>query len=122
MSLSVVPPTAGPELDRWIAEHVMGWTPCRNLNFKGEEELIWLEDHPPQSWAHREFQPSTQIADAWRVIEHLCADGCTIAIHSRTPGWTVILDEQNPDRVEIRAETAPLAICLAARHLREQTA
>ena len=135
MSQSVVPLTAGPELDRWIAEHVKGWTPCRNLNFKGEEELIFLEDYTSQPWAHREFQPSTTIADAWRVMEHMdrrCLGVKRGLLHEAgTPGgvpcWLCTVTYlSGPTRQETlyraQASTAPLAICLAARHLHEQTA
>jgi len=68
--IDAMPP--GPELDAMVAERVMGWAPvngsiafgpgtCKNVAF-------WL-DNENRRVNPGEFHPSTDIADAWRVVE-----------------------------------------------------
>ena len=69
--------------------------------------------------------PSTDIAAAWEVVEKLkrgeCTNGMACAIHlyvTNVPGVTgdylVIVMSPAFATVKTRADTAPLAICLAA--------
>jgi len=97
---------AGRKLDALVAEKVMGLSGPFDVCDCG-----WPGNHigktliPPYS---------TSISAAWEVVEKLKADGTTIDIQSRTPGWTVIVDELYDSGVEVRAPTAPVAICFAA--------
>lgn len=63
------------ELDRQVAEKIMGWTsldcedcdgPC--FDIRGGTK----EDHAKYEWTgYHDFNPSTYIADAMRVLEHI---------------------------------------------------
>ena len=65
----------GPELDRLMAERVMGWEYdlLRDAWFKDGEGGIWAEN----------WHPSTDIAAAWELIEALRRKGFIIDI----TGW-----------------------------------
>ena len=104
---------AGRELDALIAEKVMGWT-----SLKGFESAIWDCGNSPirtkESWL-----PSTQIADAWLVVEKIAKEayvdigvdkhGAQVQIDVFKGGkWNLASTEST------RAASAPLAICLAA--------
>jgi hypothetical protein len=114
---------AGRELDRLIAEKVFGW---RNLEWhKANHDRRfyspegWYGEGPDDKCFLAE-RYSTDIRDAWQVVEKLregkldvmlgtCDGGwhCRIATDAGTPSfWREVADE-----VE---DTAPLAICGAA--------
>ena len=118
---------AGRELDALIAEKVMGWAATH------EDELyIWFNDGvpgPPKRFCsdidyYREnpffWSPSTQIADAWLVVEKLREMGAWISLGAKDGAFNwdfrgIIREEQDDERRFIaHAATAPLAICLAA--------
>ncbi|WP_375374085.1 BC1872 family protein [Hymenobacter aerilatus] len=70
----------GRELDALVAEYLMGWQFCAvNEPFRFHKErggLILEGKHPerfPDSGGTipNRWQPSTSIADAWQVVEHL---------------------------------------------------
>jgi hypothetical protein len=69
---------AGPELDRLVAEKVMGW--------RLDEGLYWLDSAGKRTgWVHatghdvyggyRDWRPSTDIAAAWQLLEGIDARG-----------------------------------------------
>ncbi len=108
---------AGCELDALIAEKVMGWT----LRISDDRD-----DAYSQSWLSGpniltdsrfvfEFEPSTDIAHAWLVVDKLIADGCRVDVVRLGPThpWTCEV-WRGPWRVLDHAEAAPLAICRAA--------
>ena len=117
--------TADRELDARIAEEVMGWEKmCLSYRPETKEYTHWKIDTDDGLYHIQasipEWSPSTQIADAWLVVEKLgkltgkdvlvehCADGerlCTLGWHYRGI-WMKDIQE--------KADTAPLAICLAA--------
>lgn len=94
---------AGRELDGLIAEKVMG------LKVYGQfhETNRGVRIHVPRY--------STNIEDAWLVVEKL-KDKVDIGFFNDSLGnWNCkILDKSDWSLTEIEAETAPLAICLAA--------
>ena len=60
-------------------------------------------------------QYSTNISDAWLVVERMRELGFRIQIHADKKSWTCILSQWNYDDKFISHEdTAPLAIVLAA--------
>jgi len=72
--------TAGQELDELIAEKVMGWKKIdRKAIGWADGPLVWdtgesseqENSSPTRQW----FNPSTSIADAWRVVEKIIARG-----------------------------------------------
>ena len=112
---------AGREIDARVAEEVMEWRPI--THFHGEPIAdgwvgFWDGDwfrwttRPPsdEENASVEWKPSTQIADAWPVLERFDEYAiykdehrvvCKVAMKEDV--WSMSI-----------ANTAPLAICLAA--------
>lgn len=97
------------EIDKLIAEKVMGWFPLTDANRMNwwapsvEELPIWLK-------LQKNFRPSTDIKDAWLVVEkfeyHKVENDagwyyCTLANHN-----TKFFDGDD--------DKAPIAICKAA--------
>lgn len=105
---------ASPELDALIAEKVFGWKwnirngVCYTDRFTENAQDCWFL-----------FQPSTDIHDAWEVIEKI-ADTLPQGFTIRTPGFKdrwicewkfdhmAVLDDGYQE-----APTAPLAVCRA---------
>jgi hypothetical protein len=111
---------AGRELDALVAEKVMGWKPhFRNTAFyvKAEDEGKVMDHH---CMLISEWHPSTDIAAAWRVVEHMIDHNpfghgwweMAYRPHDTNRGATVNF-VGDPRYVEY-ASTVPLAICLAA--------
>lgn len=110
------PLVAGRELDALIAERVMGWKRCA-VETHGPDCGYWWEN---DLIGHNEPPFSTDIAAAWEVVTALDAKGLFVTFERRgerrTDGefhmrWACGFW---PDTVMREAETAPLAICLAA--------
>lgn len=100
MNIETMP--AGDEIDDMVWTKVMGGKPDQFA--MGSDGYAW--------------SPSTRIAHAWEVVEHLYAG---IGIAGAVGGaWEVSLStdigDPTQDRVEVEAEgdTLPLAICRAA--------
>jgi hypothetical protein len=120
---------AGRELDALVAEKVMGWRPTHGM-LHGKEQDLFVDSngntHGIECGCIEDFHPSTNISDAWKVVEKLkhCAEGFAVI-------------KLNPDRNKARyqagiqyddgeggpmfmydasatADTAAMAICLAA--------
>ncbi len=110
------------DMDRRIAEKVMGWTwPLEHRlreNASQEEECslcgwaTWQDHRPCDGWS-----PTTNIAHAWEVVERLrhCAVVLRIDPHM---GWTVALTRERVCESDVDAfgsgDTACLAVCRAA--------
>lgn len=91
---------AGPQLDALIAEKVMNWHLDSHLGF-----FHWLDsDNQPQALI-ADFEPSTDIAAAWPVVEKL-----NIIVWPLGTGSHKALK----GKVKAYAQGAPLAICRAA--------
>jgi hypothetical protein len=107
------------KIDALVAEKVMGWrVHHRNTAWwvKAEEENSAVS-RPIAfvgTWA-----PSEDIADAWEVVEKMRG-----SVHDISVGWhdnkytaviTVVIDTKcGFDQFQASADTAPMAICLAA--------
>ncbi|GED18097.1 BC1872 family protein [Aneurinibacillus migulanus] len=108
---------AGRELDIVVAEKVMGWVVdgdiIENADFDEQGRCTFPSGDYLMNKETREPLPnySTNIADAWEVVEQLndTESYLDIKIQSCIDGWFV--DYCNERTV---AETAPHAICLAA--------
>lgn len=111
---------AGPELDRLVAEMVMGWKLRPDGMAYHGGATGWRVPHPG-AVPPAQFSPSTNIANAWEVVERMAPrlriqkGGHTpyYAIHRTELGyvagyWTAVPFLTSP------ADTAPLAICRAA--------
>lgn len=108
------------ELDRYLADHVMGWrrvdgtAKMSRLNDFSVHDKIWLFCGPGQSLAT--FSPATNSADAFMVLEK-CANKTPviqISYFGGLCGWVV--SGRNSD-APIKAETISHAICLFAKAL-----
>jgi Phage ABA sandwich domain len=86
------------EIDRLVAEKVMGCS---------KELMVWLEIH--------EVLPhySTNIVDAWQVVEKFVNDDIYFEMvkPDKDGSFTCLIGMLNEPT---KADTAPLAICLAA--------
>jgi hypothetical protein len=124
---------AGNDLDRQVAETVMGWRWVTNAHFQsgwasnGEDGGIC---RPGETWGGFWVAPltpsfSTDYAAAWAVVEAITDRGAAIDVTHCLPGWP---GEQWWCRIyggaieyptpacerSARGATAPHAICLAA--------
>jgi hypothetical protein len=129
---------AGREMDARVAEKVMGFD-CKHVDdgegwcqFCGEEMIEysqmywdqnkWLQDRQsrPVETKCQGLHYSTSIAAAWEIVEALRQKYCCIKVysdHAYIYECTIVKDpDDDHDEPEIftQADTAPLAICLAA--------
>lgn len=121
---------AGPELDRIVAERVMGWR-WRRSNVTGRRALYpadgpwpeWMtesasgaEEECRDHWAASLPPYSTDVAAAWMVVERVEPGLSHIGVTA--PGWEVVIyrapDGGEPVEIVESGPTAPLAICRAA--------
>ena len=115
---------AGRELDARIATEVMGLKPCdkwtdANMGSAGGPCKVHGTFNKPIPWEPCQCYPvgnphhySTDIAAAWEVFEWLAAKTGWCLGRDIQSGWVV--DDRPFYDDTTWAETAPLAICLAA--------
>ncbi len=133
---------AGTELDALIAERVMGKVPDVDFGLRPHHEWEW-DDHSEynrmfcrwcwessQEWVDpktAQVDPeidarpcyraplaySTNIAQAWRVVEWMIAEGWLVTVEYRRGQWTCEVERIDRDEsvVMVVGDTAPLAIC-----------
>ena len=113
---------AGREMDAAVAEKVMGWTLVEgsySLCCRTPEDykfVIWVDSerhhHRPNNMGN--FNPSTDIAAAWEVVEKIGKDGeMLFDLIQHKDKWEVFIAV--PLMIHLsEAPTAPEAICLAA--------
>lgn len=105
---------AGRELDALVAERVMGWTKTIVDNYPWQILPPDATELKAKSCPHY----STDIAAAWQVVEKLRQDRLYIEIVSEAEYFRCEVNHYTPAayqfKTEQHADTAPLAICLAA--------
>ena len=121
--------TPGRDLDRLVAEKVMGWEwpanrcPVCGWPFDDSREIGCVpgdcsQRPQPDPIASEAWPPySTRIESAMRVVEHLGPSVYWHITRSPTKGWIVSLDCTEPfvrTTPGAEADTASHAICLAA--------
>lgn len=125
MTPTDLPP--GPETDARVAREVMGWhqdswvVPKDAYDWYAGCTLTsgWLAEGMKER-NKRDFQPSTNIAHAWEVVEHFEARGYQVVITNcggckdSAGKWAVDVVSDDDSAIGIHADTAPLAICRAA--------
>lgn len=114
---------AGRELDVLVAEKVFKWHNIQSLAMLMDDGLMGWDmcgnypDSPPYEASHRIPRYSTSIAAAWEVMEKLAKDGLVLSLE-RGDKWRSAFRKNLPSYFEqmeyVVADTAPLAICLAA--------
>lgn len=108
---------SGPELDKLVAEKVMGFTPIKD----DDGTIICFVDEPNEteyfsSDDECEFSPSTDIRDAWEVVDKF---SYSLQLTQSHGYWTCTMVYKINERgvgqyISAEAKIAPLAICLAA--------
>jgi len=106
---------AGPELDKLVAEVVMGQVPCDKWRpFMHDSQIKDDSDCEHEACYPADTGPchySRNISAAWQVVEKLCRDGRKVYVFNHPDGW----HECDIDGVLLAsAPSAPLAICRAA--------
>lgn len=105
---------AGPEMDRLVAEKVMGWTHGQT----GADYCGWqgAKSYPGERYNRKNdahygiWNPSKEIAHAWEVLERM--DTMTLR---KLPGGSYACAYLRDDILyHGLGDTAPLAICRAA--------
>ena len=121
--------SAGRELDRLVAEHVLGWTDFQYPTHltSAIDGLTAIAPDPTggNCWGRRYVEQfSSRISSAWQVIDHLIQRGYWVEINlpggKRSKGdlpevtlYTDFWEQEEADVVEM-GETLPLVICRAA--------
>jgi hypothetical protein len=98
---------AGRELDALVAEKVMGWK-VKHMDVYG-----WMYSLPDRNRWTNVPHFSSNIADAWQVVEKARKDFGFIDILPYGSGYETVVRTLNGD-IHTKVETAPHAICLAA--------
>ncbi|EZP77579.1 hypothetical protein H839_08099 [Parageobacillus genomosp. 1] len=102
------------EIDRLVAEKVMGWEP---EEIEGSAYLsgyvLYKREEPPHIPDYQ-FKPSTNVADAWKVVEKLREKELYVDIDTFAEHYDVRVVSGPNEVGHSLSETAPLAICLAA--------
>lgn len=98
------------ELDRLIAEHIFGW-----VDFCGNGD--YLMGYPPYYKEKYDIHLdvpnySTDIRNAWEVVEKLKSNGLEISIITDTESTECVISHNLCSLTE--ADTPQLAICLCA--------
>ena len=105
---------AGPEMDAAVAEHVMGW--IYHPPSADTEGIAWWEvpegDPTRDGFGSADWPPrySTDIADAWLVVERM---GTEVKLRRVSDHMYYVRFGAHTGAVP-GADTAPLAICIAA--------
>lgn len=111
------------KIDRLVAEKVMGW---RLKSFPGEGGgfSAWLNDdgkiikYENNCTLHAQpydfWKPTTNIADAWQVVKEFYEKGDKVTVTNTLGGNWCCYISTGLGQFSAIAETAPLAICLAA--------
>jgi hypothetical protein len=115
--------SAGRELDALVAEKVMGWVAVRKqsiANAMGQHVMDDYVGQPTPAAAQPVLVPrySTMIQEAWKVADELRGRSQFVAVISGLgpQGVQPWICKINRDGgfIEERADSAPLAICLAS--------
>ena len=97
---------AGADLDRLVAEKVMGWKPVPCTCHKDQTKIPGRSNG---DGVH--FNPSTNIAHAWEVVARFTPRGVKVMHFEEHGTWAANFGYQAMNSL---ADTAPLAICRAA--------
>ena len=94
------------EINRQVAEKVM--------KFTKHGATSYIDENNGQVWFFDEFNPAERIDHAWMVVEKFIST----ALY-KTEQWSCSLDLDGYKWGQAEANTAPMAICLAALKAKE---
>lgn len=106
------------EIDVLIGTKIMNWT--KEILPNNDEGLPYTAEYWTEFGEKRVpanfFNPSTNLVDAWKVVEKLKEEKWTKILVSKfgTPLCRVGIYDNEDSEVQVVAETVPLVICLAA--------
>ena len=102
---------AGRVLDALVAEKVMDWHWYKFLDPKLVDEAkgAWLDKD--NRVMHNEWLPSTDIADAWQVVEKMQSFELEMDYQE---SWHAYVNFPGEEWYSSIGDTAPLTICRAA--------
>lgn len=87
------------DIDELVAQDILGWS------WSTEDGAVMS---PDRNWyAGIDFKPSTDISDAWKVVEKMSLFSGEYYLYDNSV-WTF------PDDIYVNASTVEMAICLAA--------
>ncbi len=99
---------AGTELDALVAENAMGW----EVQTHFEDRIVWKTVGPVGSLLD-DWNPSTDIYDAWQIVEKALPYHFGLTFNKREDLW--VCGIQIGDGFgNAYGETAPLSICRAS--------
>jgi len=106
----------GPELDRLVAERVMGWSDAQDASQYYPGDGVWRspDGHPLHA---KKWSPSTDIEAAMEVVNKLLSRYNFSIYSGRYPiRWFVqiVAVEDWETKALVEDENLPLAICRAA--------
>lgn len=103
----------GRELDALVAEKVLGWS----KGYEDDGTPYWATGDTAMSG---DWPPSTDVAEAWEVVEDLVSQGFDLDLSSTilSPDFMAVswgaTFSRSITRAKVTGETAPEAICKAA--------
>lgn len=108
------------ELDKWIAENVMGWkrekrygTPPYGIFYWVDESLSYKWIRPVDGW--ESWHPTTSISDAFMVVEKMRGKCYFFECIGYSDGWRVRVRRSGQGFVNELNKSLPLCLCLAAK-------
>jgi len=111
------------ELDKWLAENVMGWKLSidqiwNEISHFWTNEMCWTRK--PELIRVADWQPTRNITQAFEVVEMFRSEGWSCELYLAFMGVTDAIfrwiDGPIPlKKAKIKAKTPALAICLAAK-------
>jgi hypothetical protein len=103
------------EINKAVAERVMGWHEGYgsyfSVNFGEVQVACWVTENNEQVWTIYNWNPAERIDHAWMGVEELKA---TIQVGPNHDKFVCYLWLENGIGAHEEADTAPMAICLAA--------
>ena len=106
---------AGHELDRLIAEKVMGWRKVFDEDQGDGMWILWVQQDGQEIYDQQLPKFSADIAAAWEVVEKLSQGESMVTVRTdRTALRWICIAETSTRTFSANESTAPLAICRAA--------
>jgi hypothetical protein len=101
------------DIDRLVAIHVMKWRPDDNCP-RGYRPCWSINVGKNDGPDYDDWTPSTDIACAWQALGRFPYGEWAIILGNQDNGWLCKIYGLSKDMDYSQADTAPMAICLAA--------